>query len=106
MLNAHGIGVKLTNQYSGGRIAFEEHIVPLLGNPMEVNYMCDKEQAQYIAALRTKTNVHATLREFVNQSADFRLDSEISKYCNRTPDVGPFGYYLVRGTETVEIMTI
>lgn len=73
---------------------------PLLGTGLNIVYECDLEQAQYLSALRTKLNVHGSLRELI--LSNWKTETRLSSYMDVTPDIGSFGYYLVRGTETLE----
>ncbi len=103
MLNSHGIYLLDPLVFGEGQYLsdFPANIPPLLGTPMDIRYRCETEQAEYISALRTKTNVHATLRTMIQQQ--WNGYPHLAQHMDMTPDVGPFGYYLVRGKETVTI---
>ena len=71
---------------------------PLLGQTILYSYSCDMGQARYISALRTKRNVHPTLRlDIINQWKDDSLQALM----DTSPDVGPFGYYVIRGNDFI-----
>jgi len=99
MLNAHGVR-PIDPYYCSQTTAtfhMSYHHVPLLGMTYNYQYTCDRDQANYISRLRTKLNVHWTLRqEIINQWGDVWKDR-----ITATPDVGPFGYYLVRGNDYI-----
>lgn len=103
-LEAHDIFVKNPYTLDGeGPSYFDSHLgeglhPPLLGQTINYTYHCDMEQARYLSVLRTKKNVHPTLRfSIINQWKDSYLQSIM----DTSPDVGPFGYILVRGNDFI-----
>lgn len=71
-----------------------------LGQEINVSYMCNKEQFEYVVKLRSKPTVHGSLRDFIqeqHQANDCWVDID------DTPDAGNFGYFVQRGNDTITI---
>ena len=68
----------------------------LLGQLVPYTYGAHEEQLQYVTHLRSKTTVHPTLRGAVQNFAELHgFEHDIA------PDVGPMGFYLHRGNDTI-----
>lgn len=68
----------------------------LLGQLVPYAYGAHEDQMEYVAHLRSKTTVHPTLRGVIQNAAQFHgLEYDIA------PDVGPMGFYLHRGNDTI-----
>lgn len=92
--------------YYNSREHMRAYAAPL-GILVPVNYQMDVGQYTYLAELRTKPEVHPTLREFTldAHSAAIKFSSEswipFPIYVNYTPDPGSDGYVIVRGSQTI-----
>lgn len=93
MLAKHGVPIPEPVDQTDGSIDQR-----LLGQNVwfEYNFL-DEEHAEYVLALRSKPSVHPTLRYLVQGRSgwNYKIDT--------TPDPGAFGYFSIRGNQTILI---
>lgn len=87
MLNAHGVNT------DGDTYSEPDHFT--LGQRVSFMYSFDAPQTTYLARLRSAQSVHPTLRKLIQD----QLTN--SRYTNAEPDPGPFGAFMIRGTQTI-----